>query len=418
VFGGGSGLCSGNAAATTFPWAVCTCNGFTGQGSQVFDAFNSTQAPYTPGGLGGGVGVNNAYSGGSSLTCSGTLWSYHDINPGNASVSQEIHVGGSLSGSVSVGGTGYVVTPAGSGTFNGDLYTRASCPPGSYVVKGRCVTDPTLSVPTPCKRCAQADQIPIQQYVTYYSNPVNNDNAAIGLSQSVFNNGTGAGVLDLPCGVYYLDRIVATSGITIAAHGNTALFIGGSVEVKGALVLTLDSTARFDVFVAGDFYGNGTLSIGSPAYPGNMRVYVGGACKGGGSSCVQDGECCSATCNSGKCGAGSILPSDPPWSVYIKASSNIAADIYAPNGEIYASASFSMYGAIFAGWYRGKASTTIHYDRGTLDQGQSCPPPTGCNSCLDCGNQACINGTCGSCTSDSQCCPPLVCGAGKCILPT
>jgi len=27
---------------------------------------------------------------------------------------------------------------------------------------------------------------------------------------------------------------------------------------------------------------------------------------------------------------------------------------------------------------------------------------------LDCGNQACINGSCGS----------LVCGAGKCILPT
>jgi len=181
-------------------------------------------------------------------------------------------------------------------------------------------------------------------------------------------------------------------------------------------VLSLDPGARFDILVGGDIYGNGTLSIGSPAYPANTRVYVGGVCKAGGASCGHAGECCSATCTSGTCGAGTVITGDPPWSVYLKASANLAAGLYAPNGEIYASASFTMYGAIFAGYYHGKASTTIHYDTAAAKAGQGCPPPTGCGSCLDCGNQACINGKCDACTSSSQCCPPLQCVNGGCVL--
>src|SRR5439155_5727628 len=196
-----------------------------------------------------------------------------------------------------------------------------------------------------------------------YSNPANNDDAAIGLSPSTFDNGGAQSVLELPCGYYYLNRIVASSGVTIVAHGNTALFIGGSIDVSGSLALNLDASSRFDLFVAGDIYGNGTISLGSAAYPANMRVYVGGQCKAGGSSCGTNGECCSASCSSGTCAAGSILNTDPAWSIYMKASANVAADLYAPNGEIYASASFNMYGAIFASYYHGKASTTIHYDR-------------------------------------------------------
>jgi hypothetical protein len=417
--GGSAPICSGDTASTTFPWAICTCNGFTGQGSQTFDAFDSSRGPYSPGGLGAGVGANGSYSGGSSLSCTGDLWSYQGINPGNATVSQSVHSGGFLGGSVMVGRDGYVIGPfSGSGSFAGNLYTPTCPAPGGYTA-GSCVATPGLMVPPPCSRCAPADQVPVQSYVTRYSNPVNNDNAAIGLSPSRFDNGGANSVLVLPCGYYYLNRIVATQGITIVAHGNTALFVGGSIDISGSLVLDLDPTSRFDLFVAGDIYGNGTLDIGSPAYPANMRVYVGGTCKSGGSSCSSNGECCSATCSSGTCTAGSILAPDPPWSIYMKASANIAADLYAPNGEIYASASFNMYGAIFAGYYHGKASTTIHYDTASVKQGTGCPPPPpGCSSCLDCGNQACVGGSCGACTSTAQCCPPLVCSNGKCILQT
>ena len=405
--------CSGQTAATTFPWAICTCDRFTGKGSQSFDAFDSTEAPYLAGGLGGGVGVNGAYNGGSSMTCTGTLWSYQSIDPGNATIRQELHVGGMLDGNVSTGRTGYVVTPHDRGSFAEDLYTRA-CPATGYTVTGTCHADPALTVPAPCQRCEGANQVPVQGYIGYYSLPAHNDNAAIGLPASTFNNGGAAAVLDLPCGYYYLERIVTDTSVTIAAHGNTALFIGGSVDVKGALVLALDSSSRFDVFVGGTIYADGTLTMGSAAYPANLRVYIGGFCQGTGATCVQRGDCCSGVCTAGACADTSLLPDDPPWSMYMKASTNIAANIYSPNGEIYAGASFAMYGAIFAGDYKANGSTTIHYDRAAVDQGKTCPPTTGCKSCLDCDNQACIDGTCGQCTSDSQCCPPLICVDGRC----
>ena len=40
-----------------------------------------------------------------------------------------------------------------------------------------------------------------------------------------------------------------------------------------------------------------------------------------------------------------------------------------------------------------------------------------CLSCLDCLNQACIDGECGSCLSDSDCCAPWRCFARTCFPP-
>jgi hypothetical protein len=46
--------------------------------------------------------------------------------------------------------------------------------------------------------------------------------------------------------------------------------------------------------------------------------------------------------------------------------------------------------------------------------GTTVPPP--CNTCLDCGGQAC-NGAagCGGCASSADCCAPLICSNGQCI---
>jgi cysteine-rich repeat protein len=40
-----------------------------------------------------------------------------------------------------------------------------------------------------------------------------------------------------------------------------------------------------------------------------------------------------------------------------------------------------------------------------------------CNDCRDCGGQACSDGQCGSCSTDSDCCTPLVCDvdSGMCV---
>jgi hypothetical protein len=45
------------------------------------------------------------------------------------------------------------------------------------------------------------------------------------------------------------------------------------------------------------------------------------------------------------------------------------------------------------------------------------PMMSGCNTCLDCGGQACINGACGACTDSTQCCAPYICAEGQCIPP-
>ncbi len=42
----------------------------------------------------------------------------------------------------------------------------------------------------------------------------------------------------------------------------------------------------------------------------------------------------------------------------------------------------------------------------------------GCNTCLDCDNQACLSGACGACTNSSQCCAPLECVNGVCVTVT
>jgi hypothetical protein len=38
-----------------------------------------------------------------------------------------------------------------------------------------------------------------------------------------------------------------------------------------------------------------------------------------------------------------------------------------------------------------------------------------CGSCRDCGNHACVGGTCGACVNDSDCCSPLQRSNGTCI---
>ena len=77
-----------------------------------------------------------------------------------------------------------------------------------------------------------------------------------------------------------------------------------------------------------------------------------------------------------------------------------------------------MYGSIFANYVDASGETTVHYDNGAQHNGDECPPTIGnsCESCRACNNQACVNGTCGACTADTQCCPPLVCRGGACVL--
>lgn len=178
--------------------------------------------------------------------------------------------------------------------------------------------------------------------------------------------------VDLPCGRYYLDRIQASSPITIAVHGHTAVFVGGSVEVTAGLTFAVDPDATLDLYVGGTLSATGALTVGSPAYPARSRVYVGGVCKAGGVSCQSGGDCCSLSCSNGQCGSGDH---SRPFSVQVSSQSRLAGLFWAGNGGFVTSGELEMYGAIFAGHYQASSRTAIHYDAATTRIGRDeCAP--------------------------------------------
>jgi hypothetical protein len=421
---GGMTDCTGTLTAISFTFGLCTCHDVGAPslgGAQLIDGYNSALGPYTPGGLGAGVGTDGAYiTGGGSTQIYGDLWSSSASGislHASTNVYQQTHVLNQLNqtGSmITTMGSGYVGGPLlGRGSFGNTLHTTNCATVPATFSYPSCMSGP-ISFPPPCA-CGPSDLIPIGTIVPYYAVPAHNDNASIGLSPSLFDSPGGPGRLDLPCGHYYLDRMNVTSTTTtIAVHGHTALFIGGSVYATSALTFAVDPTATFDLFIAGTLVATTTLTTGSPAFPVNMRVWVGGVAANAGAPCTLNADCWSETCTAGTCAAGAVTTQ--PFSVDLHASVNLAGDFYAAYGEFHSHSSLDMYGAIFAGYYQEDASTAIHYDRASDSAGAICPPPPGgCSTCRDCGNQACIAGMCSSCTDSSQCCAPLVCQGGMCV---
>jgi hypothetical protein len=197
----------------------------------------------------------------------------------------------------------------------------------------------------------------------------------------------------------------------IVGHGNVAVLVDGDVTAGGDLTMTIaDPTSQLDVWVSGTIVATSSFKFGSASYPALSRLYVGGT-----------------------------QPLD------IQANLIIGGELWAGNAPVTWESDSDMFGAIFAGDFNVKSTFHLHHDLGVDTVGSSCPPPGGgsssggggsgsssssgstsssgsstgapppiCGTCKDCGNQACINGMCGSCTSSTQCCPPLVCTNGSC----
>jgi hypothetical protein len=426
---GGAETCTGAIAGVTFTFALCSCTD-VGPLSRTLttDGFDSTQGPYVPGDIGASVGVNDTIDDTAKMTIGGDLWVAGPdgmTTKGEIEIAQRLFNGHRLDFSklLSVDETAFIGGPivqSGGGLANiVDTLTTPSCGavPGAMTF-GSCVSAPVV-VPEPCA-CDANEKIPVRAIVQHFANPANNDNAAIGLSPAVFSNPTGRQRLDLECGVYYLDAINASQPITIVVHGRTALVIGGSITNSQELILDLDPTATLDIFVGGAMKGSQDLTIGSPAFPRLTRMFIGSnGCRGnGGSGCTTAADCCSGVCNAnGTCeGGGGALAE----SLQISGNAFLNGLFYAGHGTVKISNPLEMYGAVFANFYEASSPTLIHFDRAAVEAAEECfeAPPTSCTDCTDCQNQACsVFGQCGSCSVDSDCCPPLRCKAnGVCEL--
>jgi len=393
---GGARDCAGNIAQVTFRWAVCSCNNIQLSSQTHVDGFDSTRGPYDPAaaGIGAGIGSNGSFSSSSRLFAGGALWAAgaNGILNAETTVKQDLRSGGRWTlGPTTVEGDAYVkgnITSGSASTVAGTLYQQDGGTLTGPLIAQR-VLLPEVSVPPPCD-CSAAQLVPVAAIVAQHA--AENDNALVGLDAGLLGPGSQVRRLDLPCGHYYLSEIQAGNPVTINARGNTALYVGGDIDVGSALTITLEPTAQFDVFVGGGICNSGGLTLGSPNYPAQMRVYVGGT-----NACGQGGR-----------------------SVMLTSGASVAANIFAGYGSYETSSPTLYYGSIFADSVSLTSSNTIHYDRAVLAEAKRCPavPPAdagqACSSCRDCGNGACTSGQCGPCATSADCCAPLICNAGAC----
>jgi len=385
VHDGDAGTCTGQLAQTSFTWGVCSCVDAKLTAEVLIDGWNSTQGPYKPGIMGGGLGVNHAVTSSSKDDIWGPMWAaassgvsvtmssqstvHHDMQSG-ANVTADLaclkdaYVGGNIVGPVAVTQTLY--QPA-SGTRTNVTY-------------GKLVTQPVTVAPP----CDCTTKIPVAAYVA--AAKTTNDDQSIGLDPGILAQTNPPARIDLPCGSYYLTGFSLNGSSAIVVHGKTAIFIDGNVDTSGFLEFGIDTTmaSELDVFISGTLTSSSQFKFGSPNAPALARLYIGGT---------------------------------QPFTM--SSGIVVAGEIWVGNAPVDWTAQTDMFGAIFAGDFTSTAKLNLHHDQGVDNVGSPCGPPDGggCGSCKDCGNQACINGTCGQCTSSAQCCPPLVCQNGTCVPP-
>ena len=170
--------------------------------------------------------------------------------------------------------------------------------------------------------------------------------------------------------------------------GRVGLFVSGDVNVTQSLTVQLAPSAELDLFVAGNFSVMGSLAVGDSNAAARTRLYVGG-----------------------------------PTFTLSATAMPLAADVYAPNATLQLAANLEMWGALFAKAMQFSGAFTLHYDTSILQLAQSggcAPGGTACKTCNDCGGvtPACISGTCAPCATTADCCAPLVCASGQCVLGT
>lgn len=393
------GRCAGSLAATTFRFALCTCDGLVTSHDLTTDAFDSATGA-SVGGVAGSVGTNGMLNvGGSRMQIGGSLWVSSATGIASSApsvINGELYCGGTLGGSASVR-VGMAASVAGNVSVSDITVGGVLTLPAGAVI-----SDPTptaasirradVRVDPPCD-CAASRRPTLSAFLSRYRST--NDNAAIGLRADRFTNVTGSESLDLPCGRYSVDSILGPGSLAVRVRGRVALFVQGDVSLNGSLSFALDPGAELDVFVGGNVNAAGALDFGSRMTPARVRVYVAGT-----------------------------------GTINLSGGSVFAGNLYAPDAEIVTAGALEVYGAIFARRLAAGGAVTIHYDTAVLREGERCDPMTpgdggapdgsvpgqGCGSCRDCDNQACVAGRCGACTTSAECCAPLQCWNGRCIV--
>ncbi|MDI1436031.1 DUF7305 domain-containing protein [Polyangium sorediatum] len=381
----GSGECTGDIGKKTFLFAACSCTGFDANNTIQTDSFSSID-PNKPL-AGGSIGVNGNYSAQAAASIKGALLvkgsmsttNQHDVVQdmqcgGNATIS---HVASAQS-NATIGG---VVNSSNKElTIQGKLFTPIADNTAKVNALGGSVVGP-VDIETPCN-CD--DPVDVAGIVQAFGGT--NDNDENGVDPDVLVSTPSMPTeITLPCGRYFLTGIKSDSTVTVHLTGRTVLAIDGDIAVAGKLTMDLTDTAELDLFVKGNVALTNQAAIGAITRPAATRVYIGGT------------------------------------QVALAGAFVLGANLYMPNAALQASNALEIFGAVFAKSIATAHQFKVHYDEAIITIDGCQPPGSACTDCHDCVNPtpACgPGGQCGPCSTDKDCCPPLVCTPnGTCVLP-
>jgi len=382
LVGDGRLRCGGRVAETTFRHAICTCEGLVSAHSVTTDAFDSRTGVSG----GGSVGANGPVDVSGPLTVGGSL-RVASTGGVDLGAGAPLEVAGSLgSGGHLVGNTS--VDVGRDAALAGDVRVER-------IAVGGVLTQPSgtsfdvdvdeaprkasaeVQVTLPCD-CDEDALLDVAALAAAHRDA--NDNSSLGLDPAAFADVSGARELVLECGRYYLDRVGGTGSLRIVVRERAALFVDGDLSLT-RLEVDLEDGAELDLFVTGNVVGMARWMLGDTDTPSRVRLYVGGA-----------------------------------GSVQLTGGGLFAGNVYAPRAELVTPAEVEVFGSLFVRRLAASGPIRVHYDRAVLAAGDDCGElPPECESCLDCRNQACVDGACGPCASDGECCAPLVCAGGVCV---
>jgi hypothetical protein len=382
--------CTGRIAETRFMNALCTCNDATVAGYLKTSSFDSVKRGPTD--TGGSVGINNTYSITTGYTDVGGAFAIAGADSlsfaGYLKVNSDLRLAGEalVAGYTKVGHDAWLAqgfTDLGPVTVQGDLHVGSTVMAIPLTVNGS-KTQEAITISKPCP-CESKDLLDVGALVD--DAKTNNDNAAHGIDSKMLNLVVGNVEAILPCGRFYLEKIGGAGNIIVNVTGRVALFIEENLAATGNLEFRLADGAEIDIFVKKNVVLTGRAVFGTKERPAASRIYVGG-----------DGD------------------------VLLVGADGFVGNVYAPRSRVTAVGYLKVWGSVFARDFVIPGYADFSYDRAIQHAGDNCDvptlPPGTCSQCGTCtGGTACVDGQCGACRNDADCCSQQVCMDGVCSEP-
>lgn len=320
-------VCTGTVAVETFVRALCTCEGYATATTLTTDSFDSSVAPYAPGGTTGDVGIDGIIQSNALLEIGGALSVGSSASmTGDFHVAHELDVGGDF---VANNSTAADAKIAGNLAVTSLAVVNTLTVPASSTLAGAITAGTTVRAPVtvapPCA-CGASDLVDIGAFVD--AHVTDNQDAVIGLAPDRLTNYSGAQTVDLPCGIYYLGPVNGDGALTLRITGRVALLVAGDIAMTAPLSIVLATDdAELDLMVSGLFSSTQAVVIGRADHPSRTRLYIDG--------------------------------SDD---INLSGDSKLAANVYAPKAGLALSGNAEVFGSLFIRRLGQSAPITIHYD--------------------------------------------------------